>query len=220
MPIDLLKKVRGALQPEPPAVGGTTPRAGVPRHSNGLKEFTAGWEEENTCLRILDLGATSSANIGLITALGHSVFNEDLLRPIPMQVLQAPGPEDPEAINAEEYFAANLQQPSGFCDGVLLWDLPDYLPEVLVRPLVSRLEQILKPGGKLLTYLHTREAGAQTPFYRYHIRDRETLELRPGPELPLRRIYNNRNVENLFTNFHSIKFFLARDNLREVVVVR
>jgi hypothetical protein len=36
---------------------------------------------------------------------------------------------------------------------------------------------------------------------------------------PVQR-FNNRGVEKLFQRFQSVKFFLARDNLREVVVRR
>jgi hypothetical protein len=36
----------------------------------------------------------------------------------------------------------------------------------------------------------------------------------------LQRVFNNRNIENLFRDFASLKFFLARDNVREVLVVR
>ena len=35
-----------------------------------------------------------------------------------------------------------------------------------------------------------------------------------------RRVFNNRHIENLFRDFASIKFFLSRDNVREVLVVR
>jgi hypothetical protein len=36
----------------------------------------------------------------------------------------------------------------------------------------------------------------------------------------LQRVFNNRHIENLFRDFASIKFFLSRDNIREVLVVR
>ena len=36
----------------------------------------------------------------------------------------------------------------------------------------------------------------------------------------LQRVFNNRHIETLFRDFASIKFFLARDNVREVLVVR
>jgi len=44
--------------------------------------------------------------------------------------------------------------------------------------------------------------------------------LLPRGERELRQPLNNRNIEVLFKEFHSLKFFLARDNLREVLIVR
>ena len=41
-----------------------------------------------------------------------------------------------------------------------------------------------------------------------------------GGGFQLQRVFNNRHIENLFRDFSSIKFFLARDNIREVLVVR
>jgi hypothetical protein len=32
------------------------------------------------------------------------------------------------------------------------------------------------------------------------------------------QLFNNRSVEKLFGNFESVKFFLARDRLREIIV--
>ena len=44
----------------------------------------------------------------------------------------------------------------------------------------------------------------------------------PASEKPLtlQRVFNNRHIETLFRDFASIKFFLSRDNIREVLVVR
>ena len=41
-----------------------------------------------------------------------------------------------------------------------------------------------------------------------------------GGTFRLQRVFNNRHIENLFRDFTSIKFFLARDNVREVLVIR
>jgi hypothetical protein len=41
-----------------------------------------------------------------------------------------------------------------------------------------------------------------------------------GRAFTLQRVFNNRHIENLFRDFGSIKFFLSRDNIREVLVVR
>ena len=107
------------------------------------------------------------------------------------------------------------------------------MDESLVKPVVGRLWTSMKPGAMLLAFFHTRDAGADAPCHRYHIINNETLEMHPIATNPavgrgsgvratfrLQRVFNNRHIENLFRDFSSIKFFLARDNVREVLVVR
>ncbi|MHB8736166.1 MAG: class I SAM-dependent methyltransferase [Terriglobales bacterium] len=221
--VQFLHRVRAALQGSSGAKTDAAPRQNVgataaARHSNGLQAFTADWTKVEN-LRVLDLGATSNANLTFIIGNGHKVYTEDLLREARNPVYQRPT-EKGMALDPEAFLAATLQYPAASFDRILLWDLPDYLPELLVKPLVARLDAILRPGGSVLAYFHTRDAGPGAPFCRYHIRDAQTLEMRPGEAFPLQRIFNNRHVENLFRDYHSIKFFLARDNLREVLVTK
>jgi hypothetical protein len=49
---------------------------------------------------------------------------------------------------------------------------------------------------------------------------KDTLELEPLQGFRVQRIFNNRDIENLFQDFASRKFFLGRDNIREVLMVR
>jgi hypothetical protein len=219
--VSLLDRVKTLLgETGAPRAAGREPgaSAGVTRRSNGLKEFTSEWRRE-AGLCILDLGQTSSANLTFITNLGHRIYTEDLISESADPKYMVPGEAGPH-FDAERFLAENLKYPPQFFDSVLLWDLPDYLPEELVRPLTEHLSVTLKPGGTVLAYFHTKAAGANAPFFRYHIRDSETIELRPAkPHQPLRRVYNNRHIENLFKQFRC-KFFLARDNLYEVVITR
>ena len=60
---------------------------------------------------------------------------------------------------------------------MLCWNLPDYLDESLVKPVVGRLWSLLKPGGMLLAFFHTQEAGPDAPCYRYHIVGGDVLEM-------------------------------------------
>jgi hypothetical protein len=82
------------------------------------------------------------------------------------------------------------------------------------------LHRALKPGGVLLGFFHTREAGSEAPYHRYHITGAETLDVQVVERFKLARVFNNRHIENLFHDFKSVKFFLARDHFREVLVVR
>ncbi len=101
----------------------------------------------------------------------------------------------------ERFLAEDLQyEPESF-DAVLMWDVCDYLPEPLVKPVVERIYQITKPRGALLAFFHTRDAGAEAPYYRYHIKNEETLELQQGPHFQLQRVFQNRHVENLFHEY-------------------
>ena len=141
------------------------------------------------------------------------------------------GSEDPSLVivsedgrptrDANRFLAENLVYGTNtIFDAILCWDAPDYLHEALVKPMVNRIHRILKPKGVLLAFFHTRDAGPEAPYYRYHIAGQDMLDLQPGPRFRLQRVFNNRHIENLFRDFSSIKFFLARDNVREVLVVR
>ncbi|HWC20049.1 MAG TPA: hypothetical protein VG498_23750 [Terriglobales bacterium] len=188
------------------------------RRSSGLAELTR-LLKGSEGLAILDLGPTSPANITHFTNLGHRVYNEDVL-------LASQNPEykskDPGSggLNVDKFLSENLVFRNVKFDAVLCWDIPDYLAEPLVKPMVERVASVLNPKGYLLAFFHTKDAGPDAPYYRYHINGAEVLRLQRGPQFRLQRVFNNRHIENLFHDYASLKFFLARDNVREVLVMR
>ena len=212
--------------------------AKLTRRSSGLGELSRRWQGEDT-LCVLDLGSTSPANIRHFTGSGHKIYSEDLLTASTDPHLVTTDEQGNVVLDSRQFLADNLVYPAAHFDVVLCWNLPDYLDEGLVRPVVGRLWSVLKPGGMLLAFFHTRDAGPDSPCYRFHIVGTDTLEMqrivlrreaRRGPTgrvhtalndgFRLQRVFNNRHIESLFRDFASIKFFLARDNVREVLVVR
>jgi SAM-dependent methyltransferase len=191
----------------------------ISRRSTGFQEFIRSIAKHEG-QRILDLGPTSPSNISFITGLGHRAYNEDVLLASHDPALIIQDPDGTKKTDVNRFLAENLAHERELFDAVLLWDVPDYLDESLVKPVVERIHKVTKPGGLLLGFFHTRDAGPNAPYYRYHIADKETLELQRGPQFNLKRVFNNRHIENLFHDFHSLKFFLGRDNIREVLVVR
>jgi SAM-dependent methyltransferase len=208
------------------------------RRSSGLGELSRTWDSE-TPLCILDLGSTSGANIRYFTGRGHRIYSEDLLVASTEPNLLTKDEEGKPILDSRKFLADNLVYPAAHFDVVLCWNLPDYLDESLVRPVMGRLWSVLKPGGMLLAFFHTKDAGPDSPCYRFHIVEKDMLEMqrivlkreaRRGPTgaihtaisdgFHLQRVFNNRHIETLFRDFASIKFFLARDNVREVLVVR
>jgi len=214
------------------------PPARMTRRSSGLGELAKLMASEEP-LCILDLGYTSAANIRYLTERGHKIYSEDLLEASTDPELITKDEQGNKVLDVKKFLDENLKFNNTQFDIVLCWNLADYMDESLVKPVVERLWSMIKPKGQLLAFFHTREAGPDAPCYRFHIVGPDTLEMQPieprrevrrGPtgaihtsvnsSFPLQRVFNNRHIENLFRDFASIKFFLARDNVREVLVVR
>lgn len=189
------------------------------RRSSGLLEFSRHIAGEES-LHILDLGPTSAININLFTGNGHSIYNEDVLASAADPSYFRIAEDGSRTIDLEKFLAENLCYRGRTFDAALCWDIPDYMHESLVKPAVERIHAAMRPGGILLAFFHTRDAGPEAPYYRYHIVGDDMLELQRGPRFRLQRVFNNRHIENLFKGFNSLKFFLARDNVREVLAVR
>lgn len=210
-----------------------SPAVKLTRRSSGMGEISRTLNsQEGLC--VLDLGATSPNNIRYFTDRGHKPYSEDVLLSSIDSSLIIKDDQGKPSVDERRFLAENLVYPAALFDVIFCWNLPDYLDESLVKPVVGRLWSILKPGGLLLAFFHTKDAGPDAPCYRYHILNNDLLEMQhivphsvPGrasvgvrTNFRLQRVFNNRHIENLFRDFASIKFFLARDNVREVMVVR
>jgi hypothetical protein len=201
------------------------------RRSSGMGEVSRLLNSQEA-LCVLDMGATSASNIRFFTGKGHKNYSEDLLRSSLDPALRIQDSDGKSIVDSKKFLDENLVYPNALFDVVLCWNLPDYMEENLVKPTIDRLWSVMKPGALLLAFFHTRDAGPDSTCYRYHVTDSDTLEMqevkfappgRPASEKQsprLQRVFNNRHIENLFRDFSSIKFFLSRDAIREVLVVR
>ena len=147
-----LKFLRGPSSGAAAAPGHAPSGERVARHSTGFKEFSrqiAGQEG----LVVLDLGPTSPRNIQYLTELGHKIYNEDVLMAAADPSLLRPGENGtPATLDVERFFAENLIFRGEQFDAILCWDIPDFLPEPLVKPAMERLGSVIKPGGVLLGF--------------------------------------------------------------------
>lgn len=188
------------------------------RPSRGLRHFLAALPE-NGSLQVLDLGGLSESNVSFLSALGCKIHALDLLALFDAFRSSLPGrglgPGDAEAF-IEEY----LGFPPANFEAILVWDVLEYLDEEVLELAVSRLGQILRPSGSLLTFFHNQSRGELVTLNQYQIENDETLRLRPLRRRPLPHTFNNRSLERLFAGFSSVKFFLTRDSIREVIAIR
>ena len=187
------------------------------RTSNGLRQFFDAVRGQR--LQILDLGGACQANINFITSKGHKLYSEDLLVCLERILSQTRDPAARAAL-CHRFLHETLDFPDQIFDGILVWDSLEFLDEEILAAVVSRFLTVIKPGGVLLTFFHTQAKGQAVPIYRYQIQTPDTLRLQLRFSRPLPRAFNNRHLERLFGQFRSVKFFLAKDGLREVIVTR
>ena len=192
----------------------------VPRHSSGWKEMLKHLRERES-LRILDIGPTSSTNINFITSLGHSIYMANLVEEAAKPDWLIPGePGEPARFDVEGFLTTNLNFSGRIFDAVIFWDTADYLPAVLLPAVLNRIQSVMQEGGLMLAFFHTKADSPETAFSRYHLTDTDVVEMQRAGNYPVLHTYNNRQIENMLKDFNSYRFFLAKDNLREVIITR
>jgi len=210
----------------PPANGGKVPPFGSrpgrgemveTRQSRGLDQFFSSFRDQ-TGLSILDLGGACQENINFITSLGHKFYSEDFLR-IFQETFGEEIADQSNPGRIDYFLRLSLEYPDEQFDGVLAWDALEYMEPALLLATADRLLRILKPKGYLLAFFRSAERKQMVPCCTFRIQDLRTLEVRRhGERAASQQLFNNRGLEKLFQRFESVKFFLARDSLREVIV--
>ena len=148
----------------------------ITRRSSGMGEISRLLNSQES-LCVLDLGSTSANNIRFLTGKGHKNYSEDLLRSSLDPALRIKDVEGNSVVDSKKFLDENLVYANAQFDVVLCWNLPDYMEESLVKPTIDRLWSVMKPGGLLLAFFHTRDAGPDTTCYRYHVTDTDMLEM-------------------------------------------
>ena len=205
---------------------GVVPRS--VRLSNGLKEFLGQLDGIGRG-HLLDLGPARQTTITFFIERGFKVYTEDLLttwkifldaeeqpeRALPLDADQS---EMTPAARAERFLETTLRYPEGTFDAVLMWDILDYLDSDLMAMLVARVTSLVRDGGVVFAMFHARKPEA---FHRYRVLDGQNLELIPAscPFVP-QRVFQNREISNLFSLYRSSKMFVGRDQLREGLFVK
>jgi len=226
----IFRRENGAVAPVGAGPRYSSPSAGVSapkilkkdgstiRQSRGLEQFFFDIRDV-VGLSVLDLAGANQDNIDFLIDLGHKVYTQDLVRSID----EAFGRDLAEQANASriEYFLKqNFDYPKETFDGVMLWDSLQFMSPALLTATVERLYEVMRPKSYLLAFFSASERMIEVPSYAFRIVDNKTIHLTERGTRPTGQVFNNRNLEKLFSRFASVKFFLTRENLREIIVRR
>lgn len=203
-----------------PFPGGLAPAKSQERHSHGLEQFFASIQDREG-LSVVDLAGASQATVDLITALGHRLYADDFIYGLE----RAFGGGDfyanqEDAARVSRFLSQTLDFPSLKFDGALVWDSLQFLTPPLQNLVVDRLYEILRPQSCLLAFFQAEEKAQEVPVYSFRVMGPKTVALAPRGGRLAAQFFNNRSLEKLFRRFGSVKFFLTRDHLREVIVRR
>ena len=169
---------------------------------------------------LLDLGPVVGSNVTFFgEQLGCKIFVEDISKDIDRHTKEG----TLDALPA--FFAHRFPQDAGSVDGILCWDLFDYLDKAAATPLAAQLTRILRPDGALLAFFATEElklapkAAVPKPTYTRHIvADPGNLQHRSypaarGKQKPLQ----NRDIQRMFEPLRITEQFLLKTKIREML---
>jgi hypothetical protein len=218
---------RTPSKPSPTATS-STPASANARVSNGLKEFL--WLITDSGQgKILDLGAVFQSTVMFFIEKGFRLSTEDLLRSWKEYLVAEEenlrnakvgdeGARVSQGMLAGKFLDTALQYPEDNFHGVLAWDLFDYLDAELLPRVMERIFTLMRPGGAVLASFHSR---APERFHRYKIIDSQNIELVPAPTLAVHaRVFQNREILDIFGKFRSSKTFVGRDQVREALFLK
>ena len=198
------------------------------RVSNGLKELL--WNLDGLGRgTLLDLGPASQTTLSFFIERGFRVSSEDILREWKEFLAEEERRLQEVSVGSDtldmtaagrsvRFLAENFKYPRASFDAVLVWDLLDYLEPTLAKQTIANLTELLRPGGVVFALFHSKKPEG---FQRYRIADSNSLQIISAPVLcSAQKAYQNREIQDLFSRFRTMKSFVSRDQLRETLFIK
>jgi hypothetical protein len=179
--------------------------------TKALKKFLTGLTSRVSPV-LLDLGPVVGSNIALFgEQLGCKIFVEDIFADLDRHV------RDAKLESFPAFLKARFPQADGSVDGILCWDLLDYLDRPAAEALAAQLTRLLRPDGALLGFFGTARV-REIRYTKYIIVDEVNLKHHayPASRAP-QPILLNRDIIRLFPGLRVSDSFLLKNNLREIL---
>jgi hypothetical protein len=161
---------------------------------------------------LLDLGAAVGPNV---TFFGERLACRILVRDL-FEDIERHHRED-RGEGLLEVLTGRLPDAPESVDGVLCWDLFDFLDETTGKQLAARLAGLLRPGGVLYGFFGTTPIDL-THYTRYVIEAEDTLRHRSYPATPTQRnVLLTREVNRMFDPLVASETVLLKSSTRETL---
>ena len=192
--------------PDPAAVAGDPVFA-----TKALRKFLTALTT-NASPALLDLGPVVGSNVSFFgEQLGCKIFVEDIFADLDRHIREG------KIERLPEFLKSRFPQATGSVDGVLCWDLIDYLDKQSAQVVAAELTRVLRPEGVLLGFFGATPT-AEMRYTKYIIVDEVTLKHRTYPAARGRQTtLLNRDIIKLFGGLRVSDSFLLKTNIREIL---
>jgi hypothetical protein len=210
----LLTRLGSARQAEgtrPDAGSSPTPDDGTIVTSKGLQKFLSHLGTRPAPV-LLDLGPVVGSNVTFFGEhLNCKFFVEDLVADLERHARDG----QPEALPA--FLSERFTLEAGTVDGVLLWDLYDYLDRPSAQALATTLVRLLRPDGALLGFFgNASRTGSGCT--RFMVLDESHVRQRAHAAVLMRQAsLQNRDIIKMFDGLHVSDAFLLHTGRREML---
>jgi len=192
-----------------------TGAANAPVHSTKvLAKFIASLNGRTSPV-VLDLGSVTGSNVTFFgEKLGCKIIVEDLSKDIDRAVKEKTLAELPA------HFAKRFSQEDASVDGILCWDLFDYLDKHSAAALAQQVVRVLKQDGVALAFFNTIEPKESNPavYTKHVVVDQACLQYRPYPAARgKQKPFQNRDIQRMFEPLRITEQFLLKSQQREVL---
>src|SRR4051812_37438354 len=161
---------------------------------------------------LLDLGPVVGSNVSFFgEQLGCKIFVEDIFADVDRHV------REDKLDQLPAFLSKRFPQATGEVDGILCWDLIDYLDRPAAQALATQLTRVLRPDGALLGFFGSAPPQA-AQYTKFIIADEVNLKYRSYAAARGRQaILLNRDIIRLFSGLPVSDSFLLKNNLREIL---
>jgi hypothetical protein len=211
---DLLKFGGKRDEPTPGVSDAPVPKGPEPViPSKALSKFISALSHTDAPV-LVDFGPVIGTNVAFFGEhLGCKLFIEDLATEIDKHT---------RASNRDvlgQDLAARFTQADQSVDGVLCWDIFDFLEPAASKQLAREIVRVLRPGGAVMGFFCTKTT-ERAPFTKYEIVE-ESLSLRhrhhPGTG-GAKFVLQNRDIIKMFEGLFVSESFLLKSNTREILL--
>ena len=180
--------------------------------SKALPKFIAALSSTEAPV-LIDFGPVIGSNVAFFgESLGCKLHIEDLAADLDRHTRAGTRETLPEALTKR------FPQADASVDGILCWDIFDFLDKAAAQSLAKEVVRVLRPGGAVMGFF-CASAVPHAPFTKFEIVNDTSLRHRPhSGSGGAKVVLQNRDIIRMFEGLTVAESFLLKSNTREILL--